>query len=396
MAANANVLYNIISGTPPAALYTHPNTNFTWVGFAAGQVSIYAAGFSGSKSLIYKTAVKADGSALDIPVVCGELPDGEIVRSISGYLGNLLIGTDLGFRFATVDASGNLNIGTRIVTSSAVQCFTPQANFVWFGWTNYDTSSTGLGRLDISHFTDQTDTSALTPAYASDLMATTQNAVTSVVTFQTLRAFTVSGVGVFAEITNKVASGTMTTGNISYGVPDDKTTLYLDTHCVSFPVGATISPALSTDTGAFVSLSTISTMGANQAVQVGTGQSRGGEFEIQYTLTRGTDVTAAPILNRWTLKSFPTTNDGTGETLQVPLLIGPRIDVHGEEYEYDVDYEINVIKGLRSSRKVTTLQELTTSYVGFVEDYRWVPHHLIYDQRWRATGTMVIQFKRIA
>ena len=68
-------IWNITaSGNNPAILYTHPNTAFTWVGFAAGQQHIYAAGYAGRTSLIYKTAIKADGTALDIPSQAGELP----------------------------------------------------------------------------------------------------------------------------------------------------------------------------------------------------------------------------------------------------------------------------------------------------------------------------------
>jgi hypothetical protein len=55
-----NKIWNIIT-TPgssennPSTLFTHLNTNFAWVGFAAGQNHIYCAGFAGNKSLIYKT-----------------------------------------------------------------------------------------------------------------------------------------------------------------------------------------------------------------------------------------------------------------------------------------------------------------------------------------------------
>jgi hypothetical protein len=67
------------SANNPTALYTHPNTDFNWVGFAGGQNQIYCAGYAGNKSLIYKTGIKADGTALDIPTVAAELDRKSVV-----------------------------------------------------------------------------------------------------------------------------------------------------------------------------------------------------------------------------------------------------------------------------------------------------------------------------
>jgi hypothetical protein len=69
MAAHSNGMHNYTSsGGPGSALYSHPNSNFTWIGFAGGQNHIYCAGYSGNISMIYKTTIKADGTALDVPI----------------------------------------------------------------------------------------------------------------------------------------------------------------------------------------------------------------------------------------------------------------------------------------------------------------------------------------
>lgn len=75
-AADKHKIWNITTAAGssvnnPTALYTHPNSNFQWVGFAAGQNNIYCAGYAGNKSIIYKTAIKAD-QMMRCPVINGD------------------------------------------------------------------------------------------------------------------------------------------------------------------------------------------------------------------------------------------------------------------------------------------------------------------------------------
>lgn len=396
MAANAGAIYNITSGSAPSALFTQGsinNTQFTWVGFAEGRSAIYAAGYSGDKSLIYQITVKPDASALDQPVVAGELPDGEIIRSVQGYLGFIVLGTDTGFRFCDVDASGNLIIGTRVATTSAVKCFEPQDRFVWYGLTNYDSTSTGLGRMDITQFTDTPNTTSLVPAYSSDLMVTGTGAVLSVASFLSKRVFTVSGLGVYYEASTKVASGTMTTGLISYGIPDPKVAMYCDVR--TQPLLGSWAVALSTDDSAFVGQGTTMSTATTTGGEINLNQSRADHFELQFTITRsGTDTTSGPVFERWTMKAFPTTNDQTAESLRIPILLRRIVF----DVPFDVGAERDFIKSLRANRTVTTCQELESTYTGFVEDYHWVPQALEVgpNGQWTVDGTMVVNFKRVS
>jgi hypothetical protein len=391
MAAQGAAIYNIVAaGALPTALFTQANTDFSWVGFAEGQAAIYAAGYSGDKSLIYRIAVKPDASSLDQPIIAGELPDGEIIRSIEGYLGFVVLGTDKGWRFCDVDAQGNLTIGLLVTTANPVYAFEPQDRFIWYGNTNYDSTSTGLGRMDISVFPQ-----ALTPAYASDLMVTGQGAVYSIASFTNLRVFTVSGLGVYKQSTNKVTSGTLTTGLISFGIPDEKTSMYLDIR--TEPLVGSYSASISVDNGAYTQIgSTSATNGTGD--QYPTGQTIGQHFEIQFTLTRsGTDNTSGPVFERWTFKAFPTLNDGSAETIRVPFLLYESLEPWGISHTMDVGYERDIITSLRATRQVCVLQTVGESYTGFVNDYHWVPHQVRKNAvgQWISEGTMVIEFKRL-
>lgn len=399
MVADGPTLYNLVvnanatTGTqavPVTAatglLYTHPNASFNWVGFAEGQGNIYAAGYAGDKSLVYRTTIRADGTALDIPVVAGELPDGEIVRAIQGYLGFVLVGTDRGVRFGTTDGNGNITFGALIQTStgttSPVRCFEPQDRFVWFGYSPYDSVSTGLGRLDLSVFT-----SPNTPAYASDLMVTSQAAVLAVVTFGNKRAFAVSGVGFYVESLVPVASGTLDSGLITYGIHDNKVPMYVEMRCN--PLVGSYTIAIATDSGAFTTLGTTSTAGAT-ASTFSAGQDQANRFELRLTLTAGA---TAPVLSRLVLRSYPAAP--SGEIFVVPVLLYEEVEVGDQIRTFNPLIELNFLRSIISDHRLVTYQEGTDNHSVFIDDYQWYPGHLTMDGNFW-DGTCVLKMKSLA
>ncbi|HUR18890.1 MAG TPA: hypothetical protein VMZ51_08155 [Acidimicrobiales bacterium] len=282
MASSGASIYNVTAtGAAPAALFTHPNPDFAWVDFAAGKRHIFAAGYSGDKGLIYKTTLTPEGISLTAPVVAGELPDGEIVRSLYSYLGYLFIGSDKGVRFAEVTVDGDINIGALIPTTSPVLCFEGQDQFVWFGWTNYDSTSSGLGRLDLRSFT-----ASLAPAYASDLMALAQGSVTSVVTFQNRRVFSVATASCFVESTNKVPTARLRTGRLSFGLSESKVAMFADVRYDSLQ--GTVTTSISRDN------TTFNPIGSHSATtsldQLSAGNLTGDSFNLQFDFARKAGV----------------------------------------------------------------------------------------------------------
>jgi hypothetical protein len=377
LCSNGNVLYNpTAAGALPAALFTHPNSDFAWVGAAEGPAHIYLAGFSGDKSLIYKTAVVADGTALAIPTVAGELPDGEVVSVIRGYLGYLLIGTTSGLRLAQINDDGNIVLGSPITIGQTVRCFEPQDRFVWFGWTNYDGTSTGLGRVDLSTFTQP-----LTPAYASDLMATAQGNVGSVVTFNDVRVFTVIGQGVFGEDTAAVASGTIDSGEITFGLPDEKVALFLavrhdeaGTHAASLSVGG-------------AGFSSVGTWTSSQ-VEMALGAATGYRFNLRLTLTDGA---AEPVTRSWTMRAYPVA--GSVDVIVVPLIVASAYSLsHGVEVYRDPADDLNFVRSLRQSRQPVVWQQGSVSYTVIVNDFKFQPLKSSADSR-NLEGTLTLQLK---
>lgn len=387
MGANANVVYNLTTtASNPTALYTHPNTDFTWVAFTPGPSSIYAAGYSGDKTLIYRTNVKSDGTTLDIPVVAGELPDGEIIRSMLGYLGIVVIGSDSGVRIGSPDSAGNITIGSLITGPVTVKCLVGYSRFVYFGWTNYDATSTGIGRLDLQNFTDND-----TPAYASDLMATTQGTVGSVIVSGGTPVFAVDTVGVYNPSTSLVASGTIDSGLIAYDLADPKTAMYLNVKNAPLPAGGSVTTSLSVDSGSFTSVgSTTVTASTGPNPDYPAGQRQGETFEVRNVLARATDTTTGPTVTRWTLRSYATPARSYEWTL--PLLIHQQVDPYGDgAYPMDVlnetDYLFNLLNTL------CTLQVGGESFQVFVQDVEALPILLTAD-RTAYNSTVVVHAKQ--
>jgi hypothetical protein len=357
---------------------------FTWTSSAGGSGYHYLGGYQGDKSLIYKTALTADATVLTAGVVAGSLPDGEKLEAMAEYLGYLILGTNLGVRFSAVDDEGNLTIGGLIETPNTVKCFEPQDRFVWFGYTNYDDTSTGLGRLDISEFT-----SPLTPAYASDLMATGQGTVQSVVTWQNTRVFSVSGDGVFQENTaSRVTSGVITTGKVTYEIIDPKVAVFMDV--LHEPVAGTIQLEISPDSEEYLNAGIHNTLNITSPPSQFLNGIKGSEFEIRITLTESGDT--SPVLNRWTLRSYPAPIRLS--KWRVPVLIYDTLSVNGQDYPFDTQDEYQALIDLHNDQNVFVYQEGDVSYSVVMDDYTWLPEKKSAVSGYQ--GTFVADLRQVA
>ena len=335
---------------------------FTWVGFAAGDANIYFGGVQGTSSLIFRTAVTKEGTALDVPIVAAELPDGETLTALGAYLGYVLVGTSLGMRLAQSDTSGALVMGA-LIPVGTVTAFEPQDRFVWFSWTNYDATSTGTGRFDLSVFTGP-----LTPAYASDVMATTAGTVTSIITLGLFRAFTVASSGVWLEGANPVATGYLYTGGITYGISDNKIASFVDLK--HEPLHGTITVALTADGLPYTSIGIASLAGATSPpTGIVLDGYRGEQYELRFTLTPASNV--SPVMQRWTLRSYPASVRSS--LWLVPIMVQDRIQIGDTDLSMDVAAEYKALSGLHENQDLFVYQEGDTKYRVVMDDFIWFP-----------------------
>ena len=363
-AADKRKIWNITtapssSANNPTPLFTHPNTNFNWVGFAGGQTHIYAAGYAGNVSLVYKIGIKTDGTGLDVPLVAAELPQGEIITSLYGYLGYIIIGTETGFRFCSTDSEGNLVIGPLVETGSPIGTMAGIGRYVYFSWTNFDGTSTGIGRMDISVFISTNQ-----PAYASDLMATTQGTVVAIHEFQNKPLFTVSGQGVYTpHATNLVASGFLRSGIYRWGVPDAKFIPKLDLRCL--PLVGSVTLSVASDGGTFHDFNSFSTVGAKEKTFDGL-EEKIFEAELKVTLTRSASATTGPTLTRWMARAYAAPL--RSQIFSVPIIMHHKLSINGREYWQDVDQELAYLRDLVETPRVVTYQENEETFAVVVEN----------------------------
>jgi len=369
--ADKHTIWNIItapgsSENNPTSLFEHPNTNFAWVGFAAGQNHIYCAGFAGNKSLIYKTVIKADGTELEIPTVAGELPLGEIVQTIEGYLGFIAIGLADGLRIASSDTDGNLVIGPKIVTGNSVEAFAGVGQYIYFGYKNYDSVSTGIGRMDLSVFISPNQ-----PAYASDLMVTGQGAVTDIHEFQNEPVFAVSGLGVYTKHNELVASGELTSGIYRWGVPDAKFIPKIDLR--TYPLVGSVKASIRSDNGNYHDFTAFDKAGQKDVTINGL-EDRIFEAEVKLTLNRATPTTG-PTVTRWMARAYAAPL--RSQIFSVPLLMHHRLNINGREYYQDVDIEMALLRDLVDTPRIINYQENAETFSVVIEDIRWQARQLV-------------------
>jgi len=390
MASLNNAVYNFTSGGGPgSALFTHLNTGFRWVGFAGGQNHIYMGGFAGNQSLIYRTTIKADATTLDTPIVALELPAGETISGLGSYLGYILIGTTNGIRVASSDVDGNLVVGPLIETGNAVNSFNGYDRFVWFNWTNFDATSTGLGRLDLGVFISSNQ-----PAFASDLMVTAQGVVGSVNTFNGRPVFVVTGTGIYVEhATDRVSTGYFESGIYRWGVPDAKFIPKWDLRVR--PLNGSVTLAVKSDGGAYHTFAAYTLPLGKEKTLSGL-EDRVFEAEVKITINRSsTDNTASPELTRWMGRAYAAPL--RSQIFSIPLLMHHKLNIRGREYYQEVETELKFLRDLVETARIVQYQENEDAFSVIVEDVRFdVTDDSSSNTAWDWEGTATIIMRSVA
>lgn len=387
--ADKGELWNIIaSGNNPTAFYTHPNNQFEWVGFAEGQNHIYCAGNTGSESLIYRTQIEPDGTALKIPVVAGTLPLGEVVTSIYGYLGFIFIGSNLGVRMATADANGDLIFGALIETGSDVNCFGGNSRFVFFGWTDHPSGFSGIGCIDLSYLT-----AANTPAYCSWYYApNVTGTVVDLTVFDDAVIFSVAAAGFIGETTTLVTDGYLDTGAWVWGIPDAKILAKIDGRHAPLPEVDTVRITVFTDDDS-VGDDCGCIAGAGSPFTLFTpNQKRAFKIDARIRLLKSTG-NVSPVFNRINLRAF--VNPVRSQVIRVPLIIHPLVLARdNSEMFVDVLDEITFLQNLNRDAFITTYQDSMLSARVLIEDVLQVrDNNRSSDRLW--AGTVIVTMRTV-
>ena len=354
--------------TLPAALYTHPNTGWEWTSISEGGSAIYAAGYAGGNSAIYKfvvtTAAAGSMPTLTSGIVAAQLPIGEIVYKIESYLGYLMIGTNKGMRVATIsDATGDLSYGPLIFEdTNGVYDFAFRDRFVWA--TGTINGCPGLYRVDLG-----SEIESLRFPYAKDTYLSSATGYATSVDFvgnTDQIAFTTSGSNGIAIQSTTVLSttGSITTGKIRFSTLEPKNFKRLIARG-SFTSGTLTLSSLATNAGGTdVQYDHIGYGLEVDPVEVTTSQPEVAQEFLAYKFTFDrdtTDTTAGPTFKGYQAKATIATP--RQRMIKFPVWC---FDVETDRFNTVVGYDgrayarMQLLEEIEKTGDVLTWQDLTT------------------------------------
>ena len=350
----------------PTATYTHPNADWTWSSISEGGPAIYASGYLGGNSAIYKFVLSTAGvmPTLTSGIVAAQLPIGEIVYKIESYLGYLMIGTNKGMRVASIsDTTGDLSYGPLIFEdTNGVRDFAFRDKYVWA--TGTIGGYAGLYRIDLG-----AEIESLRFAYAKDAYLSTATGYATSVDFignSNQIAFTTSGSnGIAIQSTTVLStSGSVTTGKIRFSTLEPKNYKRLIGRGTFTSGEFTLSSIATEATGVETQYDHITYNSTVDAVEVTTSQPETAQEFLAYkfTLTRDTtDTTTGPTFKGYQAKATIATP--RQRMIKFPVWC---FDVETDRYNTVVGYtgrayaRMQLLEQIEKTGDVLTWQDLTT------------------------------------
>lgn len=399
LAANGSVLgsatFSLIHGS-------------VWEDVCVGPVGLYAAANSNDTGSLYFLAAGSDG-AITSPQQVADLPRGETINAITSYGGLLVIATSKGLRVAAMNQDASVSYGPVIDNGGAAYSLATDDRFVWFG-----TSSGQVYRADLSVFTE-----TLVPAWATDVVSTgsTPGNVTWVarVDGETFFVDAANGVQGHAASGERVASGTLTVGDVRWNSQFDKSLRQVEVRAsptlavtgsqsyeqagetyddadlvyngVATPVQGTIKVTFTPDTGIDLTVLTL-TDRAPKTIDY----SLSDKYTVKFTLERdGTATTAGPNLESWQLLAFPAPT--RIDEIVLPVVMKKRVASSrgmGAAVQQDPQGEYDALRALMVAKRVVTYQEGSRSDTVVIDQMSMSAEQLSADGDWWE-GTMTLR-----
>jgi hypothetical protein len=346
--------------------YTHPDADWNWTAIVEGPQAVYASGYRGNNSSIFKFTLSTTGvlPTLTQAVTAADFPDDEHVTALGVYLGTyMLIGTNKGIRVGVLDANGDISYGPLTyekTNTSHTLSFAFKDRFAYATVTNAIDGKSGLIRIDLSQEVEQGRY-----AYAKDLSSgTTGNCRAVAFIGDTGRAaFAVAGSGVYFEhATNKITTGFLDTGFIRYATIEKKYFKLIKPR-IATPMFGSIAISTKTIDGTVNSIITIDSatpaINTDLTTNISTPQE---ELAFRFTFNRDTtDTTKGPELDGYQVKSLPAVN--RARQLTIPLL---NFDFESDRFAVLTGYEgrawerLQTLETLEAAGDTVVIQDFTT------------------------------------
>ena len=403
VAALDNSVYELVGGAPPTLptpKFTHQNPNYVFTAISETPQAILVSGNAGgSISLVHKFVLDSGGAlpTLSSGVVTATMPAGEYIQSMVAYVGAFVgLGTNKGFRVATVSSSGDLVYGPLVLQDPnlvGVNAIAGDDRFLYIGnqgnklipqkgWINpADASAVDmLVRVDLSQLT-----STNAQPYANDLMTTgldgTVNSIigTSSVDAPPGQLAFATGTTIWVtDFARKQTTGFLYTPKIRYNTLEPKHFKYIymrhqnitdgSIDCLGQNPSMSLTNIALSQTGSSIAASTTPFFIAD----VGNAQEW---MQFKFILHRGTaSANATPVWNGYQLRALPGVSRQV--LIEVPLICHDHeIDRYGNLTGTDgfAFQRIKAIEALTESGNLVLFQDLNygDANLVIVDDYKF-------------------------
>ncbi len=362
------------SSSLPSAIFTHPNTSYTFTSIAESGAAIYVAGYAGTQSSIYKFTLSDAGAitSLTSAVVSAQMPDGELIYAIKQYLGYMMIGTSKGIRAAIISPDdGSISYGPLIAeTEQPVYDFAFRDRFCWA--TAEVNGKGGLIRIDLSE-----QISPLRFAYAHDLFKNVAKNCKAVafLGLSDRKIFALDTDYNYIEAATRLsATGYLRTGFIRYATIESKYFKFLKVRGNLDNGTIDVNTITSKEVDTF--LYNVTTETSNQ--DLGIARPTGGQeyLAFKFELKRSaTDSTKGAVMTGYQVKALPAIEKQ--RLIQFPLYC---YDVEMDKYNNIVGSEddrafdrISELEGIEKTGNIVTVQDFRTNetYSALIEEIRF-------------------------
>ena len=339
-------------GALPTEVYAHPNTSWVWTSITEGGGAVYAAGYVGSNSCVYKFVLTTAGEmqTLTSAITAVVVPDGEIIHNIFVHLmAYMAIGTNKGLRIGSIDnATGNVTYGPLIIHSDTpIHGFTARDSYIYCG-SGLDVSTASANYAGVYKVDLSTEIDTLRFPYSTDIYL--EDTVGSVIGLCFLGANTTKLVVIASASTTAVTptgalglwvqsatelypSGWIQTGYVRFNTLEPKNFKRVVGRG-TFTYGSLSIQAHSTDNQLWDIITYDSNIGTPEVTisqPVGAQDALG----LRFVLTRdATDTTQGPIFKGYQLKAVPASP--RSRLIKIPLFC---FDTETDKYNSTIGYE---------------------------------------------------------
>lgn len=352
---------NLSSLTAIANTKTVP-IGWKWTGIADGRGAIYLSGYAGDKSSIFKVQPDATTGNLGAAISVADIPLGETVRAIFGYLGTYLaIGTSRGVRIAAIADDASIVYGPIIFeTTNPVTCFAARDSYIWAGVKAGIGGASGTYRIYLGQLLEDGGYPYATDIYATGTTGSVDNLGFFPTTGQLFFSITASGVWI-EHATQLVAEGTIQTAIVNWGTLEKK---------------AWKRVRIETDTlEGKIEVYADSIEGRSQIVTLTEGNEYNTDFDLsaayltpqvngQLTFSlyrKATDATKGAVLRGYAIKAIPSPT--RSRLIQMPLMCYDfETDRRGVRFGVEDGAKIRIaaLESLESSGSTVLVQDFTS------------------------------------